>query len=159
MVVLGHSMCGAVSAAVDSYLAPKNYAEIAFTHSLRSLVDRIQTAVRGAASALERVGGPDVSQTPGYRDVLIECAAYLNAAITAFDVHREIKTPSGDGDTRVVYSVFDLVDQRVRSSPGEDGPVFANVPTGPDEFNELGTVLATRILARRQVQLQSEASV
>ena len=57
VVVLGHTACGAVSAAVDSYLTPKNYAEIAFTHALRSLVDRIQTAVRGAASALERVGG------------------------------------------------------------------------------------------------------
>ena len=50
VVVLGHTTCGAVSAAVDSYLAPKNYAEIAFTHALRSLVDRIQTAVRGAAT-------------------------------------------------------------------------------------------------------------
>ncbi len=62
VVVLGHTTCGAVSAAVDSYLAPKNYAEIAFTHSLRSLVDRIQTAVRGAATALHRVGGVSVQR-------------------------------------------------------------------------------------------------
>ena len=33
-------------------LTPKNYAEIAFTHALRSLIDRIQTAVRGAAPVL-----------------------------------------------------------------------------------------------------------
>ena len=65
VVVLGHSTCGAVSAAVDSYLAPKNYAEIAFTHALRSLVDRIQTAVRGAANALERVGGASVARQSG----------------------------------------------------------------------------------------------
>ena len=62
LVVLGHSTCGAVSAAVDSYLAPKNYAEIAFTHALRSLVDRIQTAVRGAAQALDGVGGASIAQ-------------------------------------------------------------------------------------------------
>ena len=47
LVVLGHSGCGAVSAAVESYLSPQDYPEIAFTHALRSLVDRIQIAVRG----------------------------------------------------------------------------------------------------------------
>ena len=40
---------------------------------------------------------------------------YLNAAITAYDVQREIRIPAAS-DTRVVYSVFDLVDQRVRCS-------------------------------------------
>ena len=64
LVVLGHTSCGAVTAAVESYLAPKNYAEIAFTHALRSLVDRIHTAVRGAASALDRVGGKKVARRP-----------------------------------------------------------------------------------------------
>ena len=58
VAVLGHTVCGAVSAAVDSYLTPKNYAEIAFTHAMRSLIDRIQTAVRGAARALEARGRP-----------------------------------------------------------------------------------------------------
>src|SRR5579875_3080344 len=38
LVVLGHSSGGAVTAAVDSYLAPRDYASIAFTHALRSLV-------------------------------------------------------------------------------------------------------------------------
>ena len=148
VVVLGHSMCGAVSAAVDSYLAPKNYAQIAFTHSLRSLVDRIQTAVRGAASALENVGGPSIERAPEYRDALIETAVYLNAAITAYDVQREIRIPAAS-DTRVVYSVFDLVDQCVRSSPTIDAPMFAEVPGGPDDFSELGTEIATAVLGRR----------
>src|SRR5262245_47226287 len=34
LVVLGHSSCGAVTAAVDSYLAPRDYASIALTHAL-----------------------------------------------------------------------------------------------------------------------------
>ena len=93
VVVLGHSSCGAVTAAVDSYLAPNNYAEIGFTHALRSLLDRIHTAVRGAASALERVGGSRVVRRTDYRDVLLEAAVFLNAAITAYDVQRELKTP------------------------------------------------------------------
>jgi carbonic anhydrase len=148
VVVLGHSTCGAVSAAVDSYLSPKNYAEIAFTHALRSLVDRIQTAVRGAAGALKRVGGASIAGTPEYRDALIETAVYLNAAITAYDVQREIKQPS-TSETRVVYSVFDLVDQSVRSRPAKDASPFADVPDGPEAFSDLGTEIATGVLRGR----------
>jgi carbonic anhydrase len=147
VVVLGHTACGAVSAAVDSYQSPKNYAEIAFTHALRSLVDRIQTAVRGAARALERVGGASIEYDARYRDALIETAVYLNAAVTAFDVRREIRIPAAT-DTRVVYSVFDLVDQRVRANPTKDSPVFAEVPDGPEAFNDLGTQIATAVLSR-----------
>jgi carbonic anhydrase len=148
VVVLGHSTCGAVSAAVDSYLSPKNYAEIAFTHALRSLVDRIQTAVRGAAGALKRVGGASIAGNPEYRDALIATAVYLNAAITAYDVQREIKQPSAS-ETRVVYSVFDLVDQRVRSRPAKDASPFADVPDGPEAFSDLGTEIATGVLEGR----------
>jgi len=148
VVVLGHSTCGAVSAAVDSYLAPKNYAQIAFTHALRSLVDRIQTAVRGAATALRSVGGASVSRAPGYRDALIEAAVYLNAAITAYDVYREIKIPAAS-DIRVVYSVFDLADQCVRSLPTKNASIFAEVPSGPDDFSALGIKIAKSVTERR----------
>jgi len=148
VVVLGHSSCGAVTAAVGSYLAPKNYAEIAFTHALRSLVDRIHTAVRGAASALERVGGGRVARRADYRAALMELAVYMNAAITAYDVQRELKVSSA-GEIRVVYGVFDLVAQRVRSQPRKDLPIFAGVPRGPDEFNEIGNQIARAILGQR----------
>ena len=40
-----------------------------------------------------------------YRDALIETAVYLNAAITAYDVQREIKQPS-TSETRVVYGAL-----------------------------------------------------
>ncbi len=140
LVVLGHSTCGAVSAAVDSYLEPKDYSSIAFTHALRSLVDRIQVAVRGAATALERVRGTSVGRHPSYRAALVETAVYLNAAITAYDVRRELDSLPTAG-TRVVYGVFDLVEQRVRGRPAASGgrlseavPIFADVPQGPDRF-------------------------
>ncbi len=155
LVVLGHSTCGAVSAAVDSYLAPKDYASIAFTHALRSLVDRIQVAVRGAATALERVQGAGVSRHPCYRSALVETAVYLNAAITAYDVRRELDRAENAG-TRVVYGVFDLVEQRVRAHPAgvpantpEMIPIFADVPDGPADFNELGNALARAVAAKR----------
>ena len=155
LVVLGHSTCGAVSAAVDSYLVPKDYSSIAFTHALRSLVNRIQVAVRGAATALERVRGTSVSRHPSYRAALVETAVYLNAAITAFDVRRELDRITTDG-TRTVYGVFDLVEQRVRGRPAgfvsdnsEAIPIFADVLRGPDDFNELSLELARAVAANR----------
>jgi carbonic anhydrase len=155
LVVLGHSSCGAVTAAVNSYLAPKDYASIAFTHSLRSLVDRIQVAVRGAATALERVAGASVARHPSYPEALVEVASFLNAAITAYDVRREVDRLSGNA-VRVVYGMFDLVEQRVRSRPvgaavDESGsiPVFGDVPDGPDDFAEFATEIARAVAARK----------
>jgi carbonic anhydrase len=155
LVVLGHSSCGAVTAAVDSYLAPKDYASIAFTHSLRSLVDRIQVAVRGAATALERVAGVAASRQPPYRAALIEAAIYVNAAITAYDVRREIDRLGGNA-VRVVYGVFDLIQHRVRARPvtaSGDGPgpvpIFADVPGGPDEFGDIALEIARAVASRR----------
>jgi carbonic anhydrase len=154
LVVLGHSSCGAVTAAVDSYLAPKDYASIAFTHALRSLVDRIQVAVRGAATALERVAGASATRHPLYRAAMVETAVYLNAAITAYDVRREVDRLGGN-TVRVVYGVFDLVQQRVRARPaGLDGdaaapiPVFGDVATGPDDFSTIGTEIAGAVACR-----------
>ena len=154
-LVLGHSSCGAVSAAVDSYLAPRDYASIAFTHALRSLVDRIQVAVRGAAAALDRLAGPAAQRHAEYKAALVEAAVYLNAAITAYDVRREVDRLAAPSP-RVVYGVFDLVQQRVRARPAgaqAEGPgqipVFADVPSGPDDFGTLGAEIARAVVARR----------
>ena len=57
LLVLGHSGCGAVTAAVNTYLDPQDFSDIASTHALRSLVDRIMIAVRGAAKWLGKLGG------------------------------------------------------------------------------------------------------
>ena len=116
LVVLGHSTCGAVSAAVDSYLEPKDYASIAFTHALRSLVDRIQVAVRGAATALERVAGMSVARHPSYRAALVETAVYLTRPSQPSTSAASSNRLTSNA-TRVVYGVFDLVEQRVRGRP------------------------------------------
>ena len=154
LVVLGHSSCGAVSAAVDSYLAPRDYASIAFTHALRSLVDRIQVAVRGAAAALDRLAGPAAQRHAEYKAALVEAAVYLNAAITAYDVRREVDRLAAPSP-RVVYGVFDLVQQRVRARPagGDDGPglipIFADVAADPDEFAAISAEIARAVASRR----------
>ncbi len=151
LVVLGHSGCGAVTAAVDSYLSPHDYPEIAFTHALRSLVDRIQIAVRGAAKALVRVHGPALKQNPGYHDALVETAVYLNAALTAFDVQKAIGAIDGH-TVQSVYGVFDLVDQRVHSLPHRRNAVtestFGQVPSNTEQFTALGDRIAAAVLLK-----------
>jgi carbonic anhydrase len=140
VVALGHSQCGAVTAAVDAYLAPETFIDIAFTHALRSLVDRIQISVRGASKALHEVHGGGVSSRPGYRRALRDLAVYLNAATTAFDLRRELKS-LGDNGVEVVFAVYDLATVTVRAHPGKSArtagdstSTFANAPASAEEF-------------------------
>src|SRR5215208_4386499 len=41
IVVLGHSGCGALAAAVDVFLSPSDYLPLATQHSLRNVLDRL----------------------------------------------------------------------------------------------------------------------
>ena len=145
VVVLGHTGCGAVKAAVDLYLDPGAYGPIAQTHSLRSIVDRISVVVRVADKALERRCGPGVSADPGYKAALWQMAVYLNAALTAHDVSRELHAHVSDA-TRVVYGVYDLLTQRVEAAPGDDD-TFGPAPKDSAGLAALGDSLADSLLA------------
>ena len=81
LVVLGHSRCGALTAAVDAFLDPGGFMEIATNEQLRSIVDRHLIAVQASARAMARVQGSDVMDRPGYREALIEAAITTNAAL------------------------------------------------------------------------------
>lgn len=118
IVVLGHSKCGAVTAAVDSYLSHSEFVDIAFTRPLRSLVDQIQISVRGAARALERREGAKIKQDPDYRSLLVATAVYLNAAVSAFELRRELLLHGGG--PQVVFGIYDLESLRVQSSPQDE---------------------------------------
>jgi carbonic anhydrase len=152
VVVLGHRHCGAVTAAVDTYLSYKDYADIAFTHALRTLIDHILIAVRGASRAIQQECGPGITDHPEYRSALVEVAVYLNSALTAFDLRRELDM-LGNGGLRVAYGVFDLVSQQVGPVPpppqGQDGgPAFGNAPQEADELLELGARVVRAVRAR-----------
>ena len=84
-IVLGHTGCGAVTAAVNTYLLPNEYANIGFTHAWRTLVDRAMIAVTRRGEVIERCCGEDIVKHPNYRAALLDVAVYLNAAITALD--------------------------------------------------------------------------
>lgn len=149
VVVLGHTGCGAVTGAVDMYLGPTDYPDLGLSFALRSLIDRVMIAVRGAAKAMERVCGPDVSNDQGYRAALIEVAVFLNAALTAFDVRHTLDLDPKRG-IEVVHGVFDVGTQRVRSRiDGEESdPLFAPAPTKASELDEIATQLVKAVVAR-----------
>jgi carbonic anhydrase len=161
VVVLGHSGCGAVTAAVDSYLSPQAFGDIAFTYALRSLVDRIQIAVRGAAKALQEVGGAKIASSEDYRENLIETAVYLNSAVAAYDLQREIAAIGGEG-LPVVYGIFDLTSMRVRCLPDDRNrpPVFrsdfGSAPRTAEDFANLGLQIAARLLEGGDVGASTE---
>lgn len=120
IVVLGHSKCGAVTAAVDAYLSPSEFVDIAYTYALRSLVDQIQIAVRGAARALEKKAGHAITNDPEYRSLLVATAVYLNSAVSALELKRELVLRGGG--PQVVFGVYDFETLRVQSSPVDSSP-------------------------------------
>jgi carbonic anhydrase len=136
VVVLGHTGCGAVTAAVDTYLSPNDYADIAFSHSLRSIVDRVLIAVRGAANAFDRRLGSKVQRHASYRAALIDAAVYLNAAITAYDLKRENpRTEAAPLD--VFYGACDVKNMCVRGGPARnptESPQLRPAPASADEL-------------------------
>jgi carbonic anhydrase len=136
VVVLGHTGCGAVTAAVDTYLSPKDYADIAFSHALRSIVDRVLIAVRGAASAFERRCGAKVQPQVGYRAALIDAAVYLNAAITAYDLKRE-KSNAEATPLEVFYGACDVKSMCVRALPARDPHEPPRLCPAPSSAEEL----------------------
>ncbi|MFV0441983.1 MAG: carbonic anhydrase [Planctomycetaceae bacterium] len=147
-IVLGHTGCGAVTAAVDMYLAPSEYTSLSVRHPVRSLVDRIMLAVRAASRALnERFRGVD-PQSPEHRERLITTAVYLNAAVTAFDVSREVHDIVGQ-KVGIAYSVYNVSRSRVSALPltGADGdvPAFLASPQSANAFEDLAAEIVARI--------------
>lgn len=104
-------------------------------------------AVRGAAKALAAAAGPLVAGHANYRAALVELAVYLNAAVTAYDLRRELASLD-NADLRVMFAVYDLETLRVHAVP-ENCPVgslprqppFGAAPAHADEFSELAARL------------------
>jgi carbonic anhydrase len=111
IVVLGHSACGAVTAAVDVFLDPAGYLGLTSKHSIRMLVDRLQVVVQASAGRLDTAFGPEIARHPGYREALIETAVVTNAALAAHTLQREIG--GAEGGVRAAYGVYLLADRTV----------------------------------------------
>jgi carbonic anhydrase len=143
VVVLGHSQCGAVTAAVDAFLHTANYLPLASDFPLRSLVDGILVSVRAASLAMERAHGRDVASRPGYRAALIETAVVLNAALTAFSLDRELAAPR----CRVVFGRYDLGTGRLCLPSASVGGQGEGTLVAPPRGDEGFRLLASRVAA------------
>ena len=117
IVILGHSGCGAVSAAVDVFLNPESYLSLAAKHSLRNILDRLLVVVHAAAKRMAAVLGPDVARRRGYREALIEAAIVSNAALAAHTVQQELGR-SETQDLRSAYGVYLLSEHRIWAPRG-----------------------------------------
>ena len=148
VVVLGHSGCGAVSAAVDVFLNPGGYLSFVGRPSLREVLDRLLVVVQASAGKLEATFGPRVSQRKGYRRALIEASIVTNAALGAFSVQQEL---TAQGALRAVYGVY-LLETRQVWTPRLGSPEGGGLAAAPHDlagFQELGdaTVRSSRLMA------------
>ena len=134
VVVLGHSGCGAVSAAVDVYLDPQAYLSLAGKHSLRGILDRLLVVINAAAKRMADVYGPDVVRRPGYRTALIEAASVSHAALGAYTLQQEIGGSAAPG-LRAVYGVY-LLDARTIWAPRSGSAEVAGLAYPPADLAE-----------------------
>jgi carbonic anhydrase len=140
ILVLGHTLCGAVATAVDLFLKPRGYLDLAGSLPLRSLVDRIQVGVRASAMALEDQYGSRVSRLPGYGWALLDLSVFLNAAYVAFCLRAELP-PDLLARLEVMFGVYDLATGIV-SSGATASSALAPPPAGADAFRALALSLA-----------------
>jgi carbonic anhydrase len=153
IVMLGHSGCGAVTAAVDAYLRPLKFWSKSISPNLRSLTQRIFVSVREAANGFEQAWGPDAVNMPGYREALIEAAVCINAAQSAFDLRQDVER-NGKWEIEVLYGVHNIRNHQVcmpvdPSAPRADENVrLAQAPTNPKEFHSLAVQMAEILLPR-----------
>jgi carbonic anhydrase len=152
LVTLGHSRCGAVTAAVNAFLRPAEYLGLLSSHHVRAIVNSLFPAVRGAATTLAAAWGDDVVKRPGYRDALTECAVVLNAALTASILREEFAEP--DRGLRFLFGVYDLGTRRVQvphahADEGGRGVRLIDAPASRDEFRQMATQVAESPFIRR----------
>ena len=160
VVMLGHSGCGAVTGAVDSYLQPLKLWLKATTPMLRSIQERIFVAVREAANGIQTIWGEQASNSPGYRIALIESAVALNAAQAAFDLRQEVEK-AAKWEIEVLFGVFNLHNHQVSMPVVPDAPVadenvhLSHAPTNPKDFKALSIQMAQLLKPRHFDSYQS----
>ena len=134
--VIGHSQCGAVTAAVDALLTPKTYVPVAQLAPLREIVDSLFGSVRLAAYAMQQVTGDATfiaaAESAELREVLIAVSAVANAALGANVLARNL-------GREAAFGVYDLAERTVGSMRREGWESGMRMAPSSDE--ELGAVI------------------
>lgn len=142
IVVLGHSGCGALTAAVDVFLNPTDYLSLTTKHPLRSILDGLLVVVQASAKKIQEAFGPDVSHHPGYRQALIEASIVTNSALAAYSLQQEFGASDPAG-LQVVYGVY-LLETRQVWAPhmsSAKGIGLTAAPRDPAGFIELANAI------------------
>ena len=148
IAVLGHSGCGAVTAAVDVFLDPAGYLALASKHSIRAMIDRLLFIVEASAKKMIEVFGPAIQRHPNYREALIDVAVVSNAALSANTLQREVEKRNAHA-VSTAYGVYLLAERTVWAPRRATAEVLglASPPDDPQGFVELGdAVLRSRIM-------------
>lgn len=134
VVVLGHSGCGAVGAAVDVFLEPKGYLGFARKHALRGIVDRLLVVAHSTARRMAAVHGADIARHPRYRDALVEASVVANAALAAHTLQQELT--SAEHEVRAAYGVYVIDERRIWAPRSGDAAAdsLAYPPASASEF-------------------------
>ena len=143
VVVLGHSGCGAISAAVDMFMEPAGYLPLLANHALRGILDRQLIVIQATARRLAGVYGADVTRRRRYREALIEASVATNAALGAYTMQEELCGPGSNG-IRAVYGVYLLGSREVWAPTRNAGGVtgLAEPPRDLASFIEFGEAVA-----------------
>jgi len=162
LLVLGHTQCGAVTEAVNVYLEPKRYMEMATDPSTRAIEDHIAVAVRVAAMTMEKIYGADLPGSSGYHSALLQASVVLNAAWSAYCLRQEF----GQQHSRVgiVFGVYDLVTRSIglrlsATDRGSDEPagLFAP-PADAEQFRKLAYEICGSALVRSLLRRECEVA-
>ena len=149
IVVLGHSACGAVTAAVDVFLEPAGYLALASKHSIRSMIDRLLVIVEASSRRMAEAFGSDIVHHPNYREALIEVTVVLNAALSAHSLQCDIEGRGASG-LSTAYGVY-LLTERSIWAPRHGTDEVSGIAMPPETvggFTEFGdAVLRSRRIA------------
>jgi len=118
IVVLGHTGCGAVQAAVDAWLDPTSYLGLASEHHLRTIVNQVLPAVQLAADAIQQAWGEDAATQPGWLETLIDTSVIVNTGMIATTLAAHLRT-AGSSNLRVVFGAYNI-ETRTIGIPGID---------------------------------------
>ncbi len=145
LAVIGHTGCGAVSAAVDAYLAPANYLGVSANLPLRAIIDAIFPAVRAADRSLRAAHGSAVTRRPGFRAALIDSAVVINAAGGAEALAQLFAAHLGES-LGVAFGVYDLASRWVGLPAPDQGGTGWQAglmpPPRPEDFPDFAAGVA-----------------
>jgi carbonic anhydrase len=145
LMVLGHTSCQAVAAAVDAVRAPASYLGVAAQLPLRAIIDSLLPAVICAQAAVAEVYGPGAAARPGYRDALVELSVIVNSALTANVLRQTFAARLGE-NLEVVYAVYNLSTRVIGLPSATDAdtwdPLLSSPPDEESDVVTLGRDLA-----------------